>query len=88
MGRGQAKPRVDRRRERQQSAGEPEGGGLPWGEGEEEGASDAEAEALAPAEEWERLVLQEDRAEDARLAAVRPRPTGPRTTCSSTTAGS
>ena len=72
VGRGQAKPRVERRRERQQSAGEPEGGGSPWGEGEEEGASDAEAEAFAPAEEWERLVLQEDRAEDARLAAGPP----------------
>ena len=72
MGRGQAKPRVERRRERQQSAGEPEGGGSPWGEGEDEGASDAEAEAFAPAEEWERLVLQEDRAEDARLAAGPP----------------
>ena len=72
VGRGQAKPRVNRRRERRQAAGEPEGGGSPGGEGEDEGASDAEAEAFAPAEEWERLVLQEDRAEDARLAAGPP----------------
>ena len=70
VGRGQAKPRVNRRRERRQAAGEPEGGGSPQGEWEGRGASDLEDEV--PAEEWERLVLQEDQAEDARLAAAAP----------------
>ena len=68
VGRGQAKPRVDRRRERRQARELEEAAGS--GSGESEGGEAAAATASAPTEEWQRLVLKEDEAEDARLLAV------------------